>query len=296
MKNKIRIIPLICFCFFLINAYANQDSIQKWKLKSVFSLNGTQSSFLNWNAGGRNNASFIGSIRSNAYYTDKYWKWTNDLHLSFGAIKYLDKLPASFQKTDDKVDFSSSVEFKFSKKVFLSLFSGLKTQMIHGYVYPNDSVIVSSFMAPGYLNLALGIDYNPKDNFSIFTSFLSEKSTFVVNEYLSSLGVFGVDKGKKSRQEYGAYVKVRYSTNIMKNIEMRSKLELFSNYLVNPQNIDINAELIFNFKINSIFSALAQWNLIYDDDVKIRDVNGNSGPRTQFKSVMGIGISYKIEN
>jgi hypothetical protein len=296
MRDKFRIIPISSFCFFLINIYANQDTIQNWKLKSIFSLNGTQSAFLNWNAGGRNNASFIGSIRSNAYFSDSHWKWTNDLNISFGAIKYLDNQPASFQKTDDKIDLSSIVEYKFSKKVFLSFFSGLKTQLIHGYVYPNDSVIVSSFMAPGYLNLALGIDFSPSDNFSIFTSFLSEKSTFVLNDYLSNLGVFGVDIGKKSRQEYGAYLKLRYNSNIMKNIEMRSKLELFSNYMENPQNIDVNAELIFNFKINSIFSALAQWNLIYDDDVKIRDSKGNIGPRTQFKSVLGIGISYKIEN
>jgi hypothetical protein len=296
MNYKIRIILVIYFCFFLIKIYANQDTIKPWKLKSIFSLNGTQSSFVNWNAGGRNNASFIGSIRSNVYYTDSCWKWMNDLNVSFGAIKYLDNQPASFQKTDDKIDFSSIVEYKFSKKVFLSFFSGLKTQMIHGYVYPNDSVIVSSFMAPGYLNLAVGLVYSPKENFSIFTSFLSEKSTFVLNDYLSNLGVFGVGKGKKSRQEYGAYVRFRYNANIMKNIEMRSKLELFNNYLVNPQNIDVNAELIFNFKINSIFSALAQWNLIYDDDVKIRDNKGNIGPRTQFKSVLGIGISYKIEN
>jgi hypothetical protein len=296
MKNKFRTNLVIFFCFFLIEIYANQDTTKKWNLKSIFSLNGTQSSFVNWNAGGRNNASFIGSMRANASYKDTRWNWTNDLNLSFGAIKYLDNQPASFQKTDDKVDFSSIVEYKFSKKLFLSLFSGLKTQMIHGYVYPNDSVIVSSFMAPGYLNLALGIDYSPKENFSIFTSFLSEKSTFVLNDYLSNLGVFGVEKGKKSRQEYGAYLKFRYNTTLMKNIEMRTKLELFSNYMVNPQNIDVNAELILNFKINSLFSALAQWNLIYDDDVKIRDTKGNIGPRTQFKSVLGIGISYKIEN
>ena len=296
MNTKFRTIPVILSCFFLINIYANQDTTKHWKLKSIFSLNGTQSSFVNWNAGGRNNASFIGSIRANAYYTDSKWKLANDLHLSFGAIKYLDNLPASFQKTDDKIDFSTSGEFKFFKKLSLSLFSGLKTQMIHGYVYPNDTVIVSSFMAPGYLNLALGIDFSPKENLSIFTSFLSEKSTFVLNDYLSKLGVFGVEKGKKSRQEYGAYVKVKYNMNLMRNIEMRAKLELFSNYLVNPQNIDVNGELIFNFKINSLFSALAQWNLIYDDDVKIRDAKGNSGPRTQFKSVLGIGISYKIEN
>jgi hypothetical protein len=151
-------------------------------------------------------------------------------------------------------------------------------------------------MAPGYLNLALGINYNPTENLSIFTSFISEKSTFVLNEYLSQLGVFGVEKFKKSRHEIGAYLKLRYNQNIMKNIELRSKLEMFSNYLINPQNIDVNAEIILNFKINSLFSALAQWNLIYDDDVIIRDSKGNIGPRTQFKSVIGIGIAYKIEN
>ena len=125
--------------------------------------------------------------------------------------------------------------------------------MIHGFVYPNGSVIVSSFMAPGYLNVAIGLYYSPIENFSIFTSILSEKSTFVLNDYLSNLGVFGVEKGERSREEYCAYVRLRYNSTLMRNIEMRSKVELFSNYLVNPQNIDVNAELIFNFKINSIF-------------------------------------------
>ena len=281
---------------FAFDLFGNHDTIQKWKLKSIFSLNGTQSSFVNWNAGGRNNASFIGTIRSSANYSDLNWKWTNDLNISFGAIKYLDNQPASFQKTDDKIDLSSIFEHRFSKKMFFSLFTGLNTQMIKGFVYPNDSVFVSTFMAPGYLNLALGINYNPRENFSIFTSFISEKSTFVLNEYLSQLGVFGVEKFKRSRHEIGAYIKLRYNENIMKNIELRSKLEMFSNYLVNPENIDVNAEVILNFKINSLFSALAQWNLIYDDDVIIRDSKGNNGPRTQFKSVIGIGIAYKLEN
>jgi hypothetical protein len=36
--------------------------------------------------------------------------------------------------------------------------------------------------------------------------------------------------------------------------------------------------------------------LIYDDDIDIRDSKGNIGPRTQFKSVLGLGISYKMMN
>jgi hypothetical protein len=76
---------------------------------------------------------------------------------------------------------------------------------------------------------------------------------------------------------------------------MKSKLELFSNYLNNPENIDVNGELLLLFRVNSLVSASAQWNLIYDDDVRITDSDGNTGPRTQFKSVIGIGLSYKLE-
>jgi hypothetical protein len=56
----------------------------------------------------------------------------------------------------------------------------------------------------------------------------------------------------------------------------------------------LNTDALFNFKINSSLAASIQWTLIYDDDIDIRDAKGNVGPRTQFKSVMG--ITYKMEN
>jgi len=125
---------------------------------------------------------------------------------------------------------------------------------------------------------------------------VAAKSTFVLNDSLSSIGAFGVEKGSRYRQEYGAYLKMKFNRVLAKNIEMKSKLELFSNYLKNPQNIDVNAEVLLLFRVNSLFSASAQWNLFYDDDIKIRDVKGGYGLRTQFKSVLGIGISYKLES
>jgi len=82
----------------------------------------------------------------------------------------------------------------------------------------------------------------------------------------------------------------------MKNIDLKSRMEFFSNYNRNPQNIDVNAEVLLLFKVNKLFSASAQFNLIYDDDIKIKDINGQIGPRTQFKSVLGIGLYYKMEN
>lgn len=274
-----------------------QDSVTYWKLKTLFGVNGTQSSFVNWNAGGKNNISLIGSISASAYFAKDQLNWSTDVNLALGGILYFDPNQNNpIQKTDDRIDLSSSYGVKFTKKFFISVVQGFKTQFVKGFSKPTDLNFVSRFMSPGYFNFALGTDYIKDDNFSIFASPMASKTTFVFDDSLSALGAFGVLPGEKNRLEYGAFFKMKYNKILMKNVEMKSKFELFSNYVSNPQNIDVNAELIFIFRVNSLFSSSAQWNLIYDDDVNILDNNGNTGPRTQFKSVLGIGISYKLEN
>jgi hypothetical protein len=281
-----------------------------WKLKSTFGLNGTQSSFVNWNAGGRNNISLLGYIEAGASFEKKGWKWDNDLGLALGGLKYIDKGNTDgLQKTDDKIDLSSNIGHRIKKSWYLSLISGFKTQFLDGFNFPNDSVRISGFMIPGYVSSSLGIDYSPGENFTIFLSPISTKITIVQSQLLANAGAYGVDAatydvttgevltmGKKYRYELGAYFKFKYNATLAKNIEMKSKLELFSNYLNHPENIDVNAEVIFNFKVNSWFSASVNWNLIYDHDINIRDAKGNVGPRTQFKSVLGLGIAYTLKN
>lgn len=281
-----------------------------WRLKAGFGLNGTQSSFVNWNAGGRNNISAIAFFSGSADYSKNKWLWKNNLELALGGLKYLDSTgrKEGFQKTDDKIDFATNIGFKLKEKWYLSMIGGFRTQFMDGYTYPNDSIQVSRFMAPGYINLSLGIDYTPNENFSLFLSPLSAKVTIVNDQRLADAGAFGVDKGifgptgevttsgNKIRYEYGAYLKMTYNKELFKNVNFKSRLELFSNYAENPQNIDVNADVLWTFKVNSWLSASLNWTLIYDDDIDIRDVNGNVGPRTQFKSVLGLGISYTLKN
>ena len=100
---------------------------------------------------------------------------------------------------------------------------------------------------------------------------------------------------KKFRGEFGAYLRVKYDKELAKNIFMKSQVELFSNYVDNPQNIDVNADIIFDFKVNNWFSASLNWTLIYDHDINIRDAKG-FGPRTQFKSVLGVGLTHTMKN
>lgn len=325
MRNKINIpaissfvFQLLFFVFNYFSVFANdtlpvkKDSIiieKPWKFKMIYQLNGTQSTFVNWNTGGRNNLSLIGTISTGNYYSKGDSKWSTDLLIALGGIKYFDNLVGnSLQKTDDRIDFSSIYGQKFSKNLFFSLNTGFKTQFLAGFNLPNDSVKVSTFLAPGYINIAFGLDYIKNENFSIFASPFAFKGTVVMDQSLANIGSFGVEKaskdslgnivspGKNFREEYGAYIKLKWNKALMKNIDLKSKLELFSNYTDNPENIDINAELIILFKVNKLFSASTQFNLIYDDDIKIKDSNGNLGPRTQFKSVLGIGLHYKMAN
>lgn len=314
MKSILLAVTLLSY----FNGFSQvKDTLQKkdsippkyWKLKAIYGLNGTQSSFVNWNAGGRNNISILGTISASANYTKNNVKWSNDLSIALGGLQYLEKnMPESLQKTDDRIDITSNFGMKIKKHVFVSFVGGFKTQMLDGFSFPNDSIRISTFMAPGYVNTALGIDYIKSDNFSVFTSPFAAKMTFVNDQILADAGSFGVEKavfdglgnvitaGKRFRGEFGAYVKLKFNKTVAKNIDLKSKIELFSNYMQNPQNIDINAEALFTFKVNSWFSASLQWSLIYDDDIAIRDSYGNIGPRTQFKSVLGLGVSYKMKN
>lgn len=309
---------LVLLAVTAINTAFTQDSTsvaadtipKNWKLQATYGLNGTQSSFVNWAAGGRNNISVLGYIEASAKYAIDRITWDTDLGLSLGGMKYFSKgNNEDLQKTDDRIDFATKVGYKLKEHWYFSLLGGFKSQFMNGFSYPNDSIRVSKFMAPGYVNLSLGIDYVPNKKFSAFISPLSTKLTFVQDEVLSNAGAFGVEgavydettgdvitNGKRFRGEFGAYIKIQYNQTIAKNIELKSKLELFSNYLNNPQNIDVNAEIIMNFKVNSWFSASVNWLLIYDDDIDIRDSKGDFGPRTQFKSVIGLGVSYTMKN
>jgi hypothetical protein len=212
------------------------------------------------------------------------------------------------QKTDDKIDLASTFGYRFKKHWFYTVTGGFKTQALNGYNFPNDSVKISTFLAPGYLSISLGIEFAPKETFNVYFSPLAGKTTIVRDQTLANAGAFGVDKatydqnglllklGATIRNEFGSYLRFKFQKKIMENIEMKTRIELFSNYIKNPQNIDVNAENIFAFKVNEWFSASLQWNVQYDDDIIIRDVHGNNGPRTQFKSVLGLGISYTLTN
>lgn len=294
MKKLLFVLILFPFALF---ASEKPDSLKVWRLGGLASFNFSQVSLSNWAAGGRSSTS--GVVLFNVYgnYKKDKVNWENSLDLGYGLLKEQDKESV---KSNDKIDFNSKFGVSASEKLFYSALFSFKSQFAPGYKYPNTSDAISRFMAPGYLSLSLGIDYKPSKILSVFVSPLSGKMTLVNDDVLSDMGAFGVDPGKTVRTEFGSFAKFELKTEVMKNVSLSTKLDLFSNYLDKPQNVDVNWDLLLNMKINDYLSANFIANMIYDDDVKIPvDKNNDgiaerTGPRIQLKEMFGAGLSLKF--
>jgi hypothetical protein len=157
------------------------------------------------------------------------------------------------------------------------------------------------------------MDFKPNDKFNLFIAPITGKVTIVNNQILADAGAFGVVKavydpitnllvtpGKVVRTEFGGYLRMMAKFDIMKNINFQTQLDLFSNYLNNPQNLDVNWSTLTAMKVNKYISATITTQLIYDHDINIAVDNNSdgvvdaSGPRTQFKEVLAVGFSYKF--
>jgi hypothetical protein len=295
------------------DADAQADTTKKWTYGGFATVNLNQSAFVNWAAGGENSfaVSFLGNL--NWKYAHNKHTWTNNLDLAYGIQKIGEE---GFRKNEDKIDFLSKYGYDLhKKKVLASLLANFKSQFAKGFDYPNDSTetLVSRALAPGYLLISAGIDFKPVEYFSIYVSPATGKFTFVTEQSIANAGTYGnegavydettgelITPGKNFRAEFGAYVNILFQKEIFKNVTLMTKVDLFNNYTdpnkSNRKNIDVNWETVIDMKINKFLSASITTQLIYDDDIKI-DSDGDgtpNGPRTQFKEILGIGLSYKF--
>jgi hypothetical protein len=273
------------------------DSIKAWDFGGLASFNFSQVSLTNWVAGGQSSTSGVAIFNVFGNYKKEKISWENSLDMGYGILKEKDK---DAIKSNDKLDFNSKFGIKQTEKLYYSTIFNFRTQFALGYKYPNPTNAISRFMAPAYMTLSVGGDYKPNKFFSLFVSPLTGKMTIVSDQILSNAGAFGVDPGKTTRAEIGSFLKMEFKSEIVKNVSLNSKLDLFSNYLNNPENIDVNWDLLVNMKINDYLSANLISNLIYDDDIKIAIDKNNDGiiekkgPRVQFKEMFGLGLSLKF--
>lgn len=289
---------MIAFLFVGLGAMQAQEETKtesNWKKGATFTLNFSQTAMDNWAAGGQNSISGVGLFDSYANYAKDNFTWDNTLKIGYGTLKQDEQ---DWFKSDDKLEFSSKYGQKAANKWYYSALVDFKTQFTKGYGSAGDTDHISNFMAPAYLNVAVGMDYKPNDNFTVFISPITGKMTFVNDTALANAGAFGVDAGDKFRAELGAYAKIAYKVELMENVNYSTQLGLFSNYMNNPQNVDINWDNLVTFKINKYLNASLIFNMIYDDDIKFEETNSDGSTRQvaklQWKEMLALGITYSL--
>ena len=298
---RMKKIITLSISLFLIAHFAHAedaaDTTKIWKKGAVAGLNLSQTSLTNWAGGGQNSLAVNALFSGFTNYKKGHNVWDNALDLSYGLLQ---QGKTNVIKSDDKIDFNSKYGRYAFKHWYYTGLVNFKSQFAPGYNYPNDSVVISRFLAPAYVLASIGMDYKPNDHFSLYISPITQKITIVNDSKLNAVGAFGVDSGSVIRSEFGGYLRMQYNKDVFTNVNFKTKLELFTNYAHNPQNIDVNWECLLSMKVNKYISATVSTQMVYDDDIKIAvDKNNDgvveaNGPRVQFKEVLGIGFSYKF--
>ena len=300
-----------------------QDTVPSpWKKGGMGGLTFSQVGLWNWQAGGQSNMTLIGNMNLFANYKQGTTTWDNSLDLAYGFIKnnfiYDPKAPVT--KAEDKIDLNSKFGKKaWSEKMYYAALLNFRTQFAPGYASPTAprDQFISNFMSPGYLQFSLGLDYKPNADLSIFFGPIATKTTIVTDDSLASVAAFGVNQkntdgsfrpgsGLHTRVEMGANFRAKYKKDIMKNVGLETTIDLFSNYIDRPQNIDVRWTTAWVAKVNKYLGVSLNTDLIYDHDIKIALLDGAGnpklnalgvqrvGPVAQFKQVFGVTLTYKL--
>ena len=274
---------LLFLLFVVSGVFAQEttiDTTKHWARKGVFTFLANQSSFSNWQAGGQNNFAGNVGINYDFNYKNGDWNWDNKIILAYGLTKIKG---ADTQKTDDRIELNSLLGKKASGYWFYSAFFNFKTQMDTGLDPATQSVKISHFFSPAYFQFGPGMLWKKSDNLKV--NFVPATSKLIiVHDHFTEFGSsFGVEQGEITRYELGAAVNGYYKFKLMENVSVENILNFYSNYLEDPQNVDIDYQLNIVMKINKYLSTNFAFQTIYDD---------NAFRGFQTKQIIGLGVNY----
>ena len=273
----------LVFFFALISMHAQEtatDTTKFWTKKGNISLLFNQSAYnKQWLGGGTSNVAGNFGLNYDFNYKKDDIVWDNKFILAYGLtkIKGGDK-PA---KTDDRLELNSLWGKKAKGQWYYSMFFNFKTQMDTG-LDKNDEKI-SHFFSPAYFQLGPGMLWKKSNNLSVNFSPATSKLIIVHPHFTKFRSSFGVLQGDSSRFEFGSSISGYYKFNIMTNVSVENRLNLYSNYLDNPQNVDVDYQMNVIMKINKYLSSNVAVQAIYDD---------NSVQAVQVRELFGLGVNY----
>ena len=281
-------------------AESADDQPPGWKLAGVGGVTLSQVSLTDWAAGGEGSLALDAMLNYDAVYTNRRHLWQNRLELAYGTTH---TKAQNTRKTNDKIFLTSMYGYRLTRTWYASLLGVFQTQFARGYDYTaTPRRYLSRFLAPGYVGIGAGLTWKPNTWLSAYISPATWRATIVSDSKLfldpagaATLTPYGVEPGHRIRHEFGANVRVEVNRDLLKNMHLYSRLDLFSNYLHKPQNIDVRWYTQLAYRINEWIGVNLSLDMLYDDDVKFPHSDGTPGSaKLQIKEVLGIGLQAQF--
>lgn len=261
-------------------AKVGEEKPDGWIKAGTFSLIGNQASYNNWLAGGQSSIAGNLLINYDFNYKKADWSWDNKLIVGYGLTKLKDQ---DMQKSDDRFLFNSLLGKKASGYWYYSAFFNFKTQLDTGLDPETQTTKISHFFSPAYFQFGPGMMWKKSDNLKFNMAPATSKLIVVHDHFTAISPSFGVEQGETSRYEFGAAMNVYYKFNLMDHVSVENILNLYSNYLEDPQNTDIDYQLNVVMTINKYLSTNFTFQTIYDD---------NAFLGFQTRQNIGLGVNF----
>lgn len=263
-----------------------------WRQTGMLVININQSAQQNWGSGGETFQLGVNTILNHALHHKK-GKYTFDAYFDIELGLVESASFKGFRKTNDRCDITLELEHSIGKKgkgqFNYGILGNFNTQLFRGrnYALPGQPKI-SNFLSPGKMLLSFGVDYKnttKKHYFSVFATPATVRWVTKVDPEFIDQKRFGVDSGRKVYTEIGAYITFHYNERFSKSVSLISRLDLFSNYKRDPQNVDILFNNVLTFNITKFLAGTFLFDLVYDHDFK---------RKTQIQQITGFGMRLKL--
>lgn len=272
-----------------------------WKTGGNYNLNIQQVTLSNWAAGGASTLALNSGLSLFANYKKDKKVWDTQLNINLGFNRQGNR-NFETRKTNDNFQFVSNYGRELSEFFYLSTQLDARTQLLAGYKYsrPAGSDLetrtkISDLLSPGYVQSSTGLNYRKtykdKSRISIILSPFTGRFTIVMNDSLSQVGAFGVEKGENVRAEAGVSIAASVTDiRLMENVTWKSDINLFSNY-ERFGNMVVNFNSVIRMKVNRFISTRIETVIIYDEEVFIKQDDGSSKQAVQLQNLINFGIS-----
>jgi hypothetical protein len=297
--KKFLLFTFILFAFAANAQGENEDQNETppdgWTSEGKFQLLFNQSAFnAEWTGGGTSSMAANLVLDYNLNYRKGNFTWDNKFLANYGLTKL--KADEFTRKTSDRLEINSILGKQMEdSNWYYSFFTNFRTQFSKGYVYSEDPETgqptrreTTHFISPAYLQFGPGMMWKKNEDFWVNLAPATARFIFVDPEFTSVPGYvdgsyYGVDTNKSTRFELGASLSSYFKYEVMTNVTMEHNLSLYSNYLDQPENIDIDYLLNLDMGINKYLSANFIFQAIYDDNIV---------GAFQVREVFGAGFTY----